>query len=125
MVLLRTWPIWSTPVTFGGGMTMEYAGLRDLGSATKHFSFSQNSYHLASTFCGSYALGISDMVNETAAAYFFISANSRLSASAWRLASMMLSWTPTVPHSALPSVDSMRTRVRAPVPVAESRMRTL
>ena len=39
-----------------------------------------------------------------------------LSSSAWRLASMMLSCTPTVPHSSLPSVDSIRTRVRAPVP---------
>jgi hypothetical protein len=25
----------STPVTFGGGMTMEYAGLADFGSAVK------------------------------------------------------------------------------------------
>ena len=31
MVLLRTWPMCSTPVTFGGGMTMEYAGLGDFG----------------------------------------------------------------------------------------------
>ena len=38
---------------------------------------------------------------------------------------MMFSFTPTVPHSSLPSVDSMSTRVVAPVPAAESRMRTL
>ena len=36
-----------------------------------------------------------------------------LSTSAWRLASMMLSLTPTVPHSRLPSVDWMSTRVLA------------
>ena len=46
----------STPVTFGGGMTMEYAGrLGDTraGSAVKQFCFSQKSYHLSSTDCGS------------------------------------------------------------------------
>src|ERR1051326_6839963 len=36
--------------------------------------------------------------------HFCISAYSRLSERAWRLASMMLSWTPTVPHSSLPLV---------------------
>ncbi len=54
-----------------------------------------------------------------------ISAYSRLSTSAWRLASMILSFTPTVPHSSLPSVDWISTRVRALVPVEDSRMRTL
>src|SRR5207249_7239128 len=44
---------------------------------------------------------------------FFISRYSMLSTSAWRLASMMLSSTPTVPHSSVPSVDSMSTRVLA------------
>ena len=53
MVLLRTWPIVSMPVTFGGGMTMEYAGFVDCASATKHFRSSQNWYHLSSTDCGS------------------------------------------------------------------------
>ena len=47
------------------------------------------------------------------------------STSAWRLASMMFSLTPTVPQSRLPSVDWMSTRVLAAVPVAVSRMRTL
>ena len=32
---------------------------------------------------------------------------------------MMLSLTPTVPHSSLPSLDWMRTRVFAAVPVAD------
>ena len=48
-----------------------------------------------------------------------------LSASACKLASMMFSLTPTVPHSRLPSVDVMSTRVLAAVPVLLSRMRTL
>src|SRR5262245_54670162 len=55
----------------------------------------------------------------------FTKAYSRLSISACRLASMMLSFTPTVPHSALPSVVWMSTRVLAAVPVLESMMRTL
>ena len=41
------------PVTLGGGMTMEYAGLADVASAVKQFCFSQKSYHLSSTDCGS------------------------------------------------------------------------
>ena len=44
-------------------------------------------------------------------------AYSRLSTSACRLASTMLSLTPTVPHSAVPSLDSISTRVRAAVPL--------
>src|SRR5262245_19563028 len=55
----------------------------------------------------------------------FRRANSRLSTIACRLASTMLSLTPTVPHSDSPSLDSMRTRVRAAVPLPESMMRTL
>src|SRR4029077_20182519 len=58
-------------------------------------------------------------------AHFFNKANSMLSTSACKLASMMFSLTPTRPHSRLPSVDSMRTRVRAAVPATPSRMRTL
>ena len=38
---------------------------------------------------------------------------------------MMLSLTPTVPHSDAPLVDSMSTRVLAAVPVFDSMMRTL
>ena len=58
-------------------------------------------------------------------AYLRISAYSMLSTNACKLASMMLSCTPTVPHSSLPSVDSIKTRVRAPVPAVVLRMRTL
>src|SRR5438105_3136762 len=57
--------------------------------------------------------------------HFFVRRYSKLSERAWTLASMILSCTPTVPHSSLPSVDSIRTRVRAPVPAVESRIRTL
>ena len=54
MVLLSTCPMCSMPVTFGGGMTMEYAGLARLrGLAAKQFCFSQKSYHFSSTACGS------------------------------------------------------------------------
>ena len=38
---------------------------------------------------------------------------------------MMLSLTPTVPHSSWPFVDSISTRVFAAVPVLDSMMRTL
>jgi len=55
----------------------------------------------------------------------FTRAYSRLSTSACRLASTMLSCTPTVPHSVVPSLDSISTRVRAAVPLFESMMRTL
>lgn len=54
-----------------------------------------------------------------------ISRYSMLSTSACKLASMMLLLAPTVPHSALPSPDSISTRVLEAVPVAESRIRTL
>jgi hypothetical protein len=52
-------------------------------------------------------------------------AHSRLSTSACRLASMMFSLTPIVPHSWTPSVDWISTRVVAAVPLVESMMRTL
>jgi len=47
------------------------------------------------------------------------------STSASSEAVMMFSLTPTVPHSRLPSVLWMSTRVLAPVPATPSRMRTL
>ncbi len=50
---------------------------------------------------------------------------SMLSTNACSEAAMMLVLTPTVPHSRLPSVEVMRTRVRAAVPATPSRMRTL
>src|SRR5438093_2876893 len=55
--------------------------------------------------------------------YFLVSAYSMLSISACKLASTIFSLTPTVPHSSLPLLDSIRTRVLAAVPVVESRMR--
>src|SRR5579862_5687122 len=61
IVLLSTCPMWSMPVTFGGGMTMENAGLDDFAFAVKQFCFSQKSYHFSSTACGSYAFEISDI----------------------------------------------------------------
>src|SRR3954468_15326064 len=62
MVLFSTCPMWSMPVTFGGGMTMENAGLMDFAFAVKHELSCQNFYHLSSTACGSYAFDISDML---------------------------------------------------------------
>src|SRR6516162_7846782 len=62
IVLFSTCPMWSMPVTFGGGMTMENAGLMDFAFAVKHELSCQNLYHLSSTACGSYAFGISDIV---------------------------------------------------------------
>lgn len=59
---------------------------------------------------------------ETAA---YKSAYSIESTSACKLASMIFSLTPTVPHSVLPSVDVISTRVRAAVPATPSRIRTL
>jgi hypothetical protein len=43
----------STPVTFGGGMTMEYAGFGEAGSAAKQPFCSQKAYHFASMAGGS------------------------------------------------------------------------
>jgi hypothetical protein len=40
-------------VTFGGGMTMEYAGFGDFGSAAKQPVFSQWEYHFVSMAAGS------------------------------------------------------------------------
>jgi hypothetical protein len=37
MVLFRAWPTWSTPVTLGGGMTMEKEGLDSSMVAWKFF----------------------------------------------------------------------------------------
>ncbi len=58
-------------------------------------------------------------------AALLVNAYSMLSTSACRLASIIFSLTPTVPHSHLPSPLVISTRVLAAVPVAESRMRTL
>src|SRR5438309_655767 len=61
MVLLSTWPMCKTPVSFGGGITMAYAGFGEAGLATKSFLSNQNWYHFDSTDCGSYAFEISDI----------------------------------------------------------------
>ena len=60
-----------------------------------------------------------------APAGLLISAHSRLSTSACKLASTMFSLTPMVPHSLTPSLDWISTRVVAAVPVDESMIRTL
>src|SRR5215467_14474569 len=52
-------PIWSDPVTFGGGMTMENTGPGALASARKSSSLTQYSAQRGSICCGSYVLGIS------------------------------------------------------------------
>ncbi len=57
--------------------------------------------------------------------HFFNNAYSIESTSACKLASMMFSLTPTVPHSRLPSLDVMSTRVLAAVPVVPLMIRTL
>ncbi len=57
--------------------------------------------------------------------YFLRRAYSMESTSASSEAVMMFSLTPTVPHSRLPSVLWMSTRVLAPVPATPSRIRTL
>src|SRR5712692_8326678 len=59
IVLLRTWPSVSTPVTFGGGMTIEKAGFDERGLASKSRCSIQRAYHFGSTDFGSYVLGSS------------------------------------------------------------------
>src|SRR6266498_1165058 len=56
MVLFKTWPSVSTPVTFGGGITMENGGFDDFEFATKSWSSIQCRYHFGSTEFGSYLL---------------------------------------------------------------------
>lgn len=64
MELFKTWPMWRMPVTFGGGMTMEYPSLEEFSSAWKQPLVVHFSYHCFSTACGSYALGSSDIVRD-------------------------------------------------------------
>ena len=47
----------SWPVTFGGGSTIEYAGLSDCGSAVKYPASTQPSYRSRSWALGSHDLG--------------------------------------------------------------------
>src|SRR4030067_597050 len=66
-VISSAWPICKDPVTFGGGMTMQYAGLSLFDSALKYSFSIQKSYHFFSISLGSYLF--SSMLN-------FISCNS-------------------------------------------------
>ena len=50
------------PVTFGGGMTMEYGFLSGFGSPWKRLFASHSAYHFSSISAGRYAFGISDMM---------------------------------------------------------------
>src|SRR5439155_1317230 len=59
IVSFKTWPSVSTPVTFGGGITMENGGFDDFEFATKSWSSIQCRYHFGSTEFGSYLLGSS------------------------------------------------------------------
>src|SRR5215813_13648790 len=57
------WPICREPVTFGGGITMQKAGPGAAGSARNKSPLAQNSAHLLSMSCGSYALAISRAIS--------------------------------------------------------------
>src|SRR5262249_61674128 len=59
IVLFKTWPSVSTPVMFGGGITIENGGFGDSGFAMKSRLSSQRWYHFGSTAFGSYLLGSS------------------------------------------------------------------
>ena len=52
-------PTWSLPVTLGGGITMQYGGFPELGSAVKYPRTTHASAHLGSTSAGSYRVVIS------------------------------------------------------------------
>src|SRR3981081_951838 len=51
------WPMCRLPVTFGGGSTIEYAGLLLAGSALKYPALTQPSYRSPSAAPGSHDLG--------------------------------------------------------------------
>src|SRR5213592_3832898 len=59
MVLFKTWPSVSTPVMFGGGITIENGAFDDSEFTTKSPSSIQRRYHFGSTEFGSYLLGSS------------------------------------------------------------------
>src|SRR6266702_5281062 len=59
MVLFKTWPSVSTPVMFGGGITIENGAFDDSEFTTKSPSSIQRRYHFGSTELGSYLLGSS------------------------------------------------------------------
>src|SRR5205823_14159111 len=51
--VVRTWPSVSTPVMFGGGITIENGGFDEIGFATKSRLSIQSAYHFGSTDFGS------------------------------------------------------------------------
>src|SRR5882757_3462931 len=51
--------MWSEPVTFGGGITIENTGPGAAAAALNRASFTQKSAHRGSICCGSYAFAIS------------------------------------------------------------------
>src|SRR5437016_14457366 len=59
MELLSTWPSVSTPVMFGGGITIENGGFDEFGFATKSRFSIHRRYHFGSTDFGSYLFGSS------------------------------------------------------------------
>src|SRR5436190_10583394 len=59
MVLFKTWPSVSTPVMFGGGITIENGAFDDSEFTTKSPLSIQRRYHFGSTEFGSYLLGSS------------------------------------------------------------------
>src|SRR5712691_11010747 len=58
-VPLSAWPMWSSPVTSGGGKQMVYRGLSLFVDAVNRPAFSQRAYQPASMAFGSNAFGIS------------------------------------------------------------------
>src|SRR5579859_4921658 len=62
-VPFSAWPMCSSPVMFGGGRQIVYLGLGLFGFAVKRPAFSQSAYQPASTACGSYAVGMDDLVS--------------------------------------------------------------
>src|SRR5215475_13975121 len=60
------WPMCREPVTFGGGITIEKTGPCAAGSARNKSPLDQNTAHLLSMSCGSYAFAISRAIPENA-----------------------------------------------------------
>src|SRR5437667_6801459 len=67
-VLLIACPRCSAPVTFGGGITMQYGSPGAAGSAWKHPSASHTRYASDSTDAGSYVLASSVFMSQSLAA---------------------------------------------------------
>ena len=65
MVAVSAWPMWSEPVTLGGGMTMQNGGLSLLSCARKKPCSSHHFAQCGSTCPGSYPLSRSAIVART------------------------------------------------------------